>query len=252
MTINSDINILGSLSDWNLVQIFLNEDLKSLQEKGGIHNFTSIKTNKSIRLFEKAIKNTLLKCKNENVHSILSQSIVQSGITSDSLLLLFWNASLNNSLFFYLNETVFFPAFYSRRSVIKKDEIVPCILELKQSQDSLKRWSNNTINTTASKYLTLLKKFGLLEGTVNKRINHPYLSDDMFIRFTYWMLAIAEKPNLLSSNWIKYSFTEKQIFIDRLFQKKFTKYFTIHFTGDNLMIQPILPYESIYEHSHKS
>lgn len=159
---------------------------------------------------------------------------------------------LNNSLFFYLNETVFFPAFFSKRSVIKKDEIVTCILELKQSQDSLKRWSNNTISTTASKYLTLLKKFGLLEGTVNKRIKQPYLSDDMFIRFTYWMVAISEKPNLLSSNWIIYSFSEKQAFLDRLFQKKFSKYFNLHYTGDNLMIQPILPYESIYEYSHNS
>ncbi len=139
MTINSDINILGSLSDWNLVQIFLKEDLKSLQEKGGTHNFTSIKTNKSIRRFEKAIKTTLLKCKNEIVHSILSQYIQESGITSDSLLLLFWNASVNNFLFSYLNESVFFPALYSRRSVIKKDEIVSTIFDLKQSQDSLKK-----------------------------------------------------------------------------------------------------------------
>ena len=236
MIVNSDINILGSLPDWGLIHTFLTEDLKSIEEKGGIHTFTSIKTNKSIRRFEKAIKSTVLNFKNDRIHSILKQAILQSEITSDTLLLLFWNASANNSLLFYLNETVYFPALYSGRVSIQKDEITACIQELKQTEDALKKWSMSTITTTASKYLTLLKKFGLMKGTVHKKINHPYLSDAYFVQFAYFLVAISDKPNLAGSKWLQYAFSEKQNFLDRLFQKKFSKYFNVNYTGDTLNI----------------
>lgn len=250
--VNSDINILGSLPDWSLIHTFLTEDLESIQAKGGIHTFTSIKTNRSIRRFEKAIRSTLLTYKNDQVFTILNQAIKISGITSETLLLLFWNASANNSLLLYLNETVYFPALLSGRVSIQKDEITACIQELKQTEDALKKWSINTITTTASKYLTLLKKFGLMSGTVNKKLNHPYLSDSVFVLFVYWLVAISEKPNLANSNWLKYSFSEKQIFLERLFQKKFSKYFNVNYTGDSLNIEPIKSYETIYAYITKS
>ncbi|MEY4029433.1 MAG: hypothetical protein RJA90_618, partial [Bacteroidota bacterium] len=41
MKLNSDINVLGSLPDWSLIKVFLSEDMFSIQEKGGIHQYTS-------------------------------------------------------------------------------------------------------------------------------------------------------------------------------------------------------------------
>ena len=67
MKINSDINVLGSLPDWNLIQVFLSEDMISIKEKGGIHTYTAIKTDKSVKRFEKAIKSTLISCKKSNL-----------------------------------------------------------------------------------------------------------------------------------------------------------------------------------------
>jgi phosphotransferase system HPr-like phosphotransfer protein len=250
--INSDINVLGSLPDWNLIKVFLSEDMHSIKEKGGIHTYTAIKTDKSVKRFEKAIKTTFLSFKNPKAESLFQSVIKEDAISNDVLLLLFWNASVNNELLNYLNTKVYFPAFYSGRISIKKDEIVACIKDLKESEDDLKKWSEITITTTASKYLTLLKKFSLMEGSVNKSIIHTPLSDTMFILFAYWLAAIAEKPNLLSNEWLQYSFKEKQVFIDRLLQKKFSKYFNVVYTGDRLSIEPIIPYESIYEHSTKS
>jgi hypothetical protein len=51
MHINSDINVLGSLPDWNLIRVFLSEDMDSIKEKGGIHTYTAIKTDKSVKRF---------------------------------------------------------------------------------------------------------------------------------------------------------------------------------------------------------
>lgn len=247
MIINSDINVLGSLPDWNLIKIFLTEDLDSIKEKGGIHTYTAIKTDKSVKRFEKAIKSTLLKCETRKLAPVLSQAISASGINAETLMLLFWNSSFNNQLLRYLNEKVFFPAFYSGRISLRNDEIIACIRDLRLTEVDLKKWSDITIKTTASKYLTLLKKFGLMEGTMNKKMMYPNLSDSTFILFTYWLVAISEKPNLIDSEWLLYCFSEKEIFLNRLLQKKFSKFFNVVYTGDKLSVEPIIPYELIYE-----
>jgi hypothetical protein len=65
-------------------------------------------------------------------------------------------------------------------------------------------------------------------------------------------VAISDKPNLVSSQWLAYSFSEKQTFLDRLLQKKFSKYFNVIYTGDNLNIETLIPYESIYEYISQS
>ena len=252
MRINSDINILGSLPDWTLINVFLTEDMSSIGKNGGIHSHTTIKTDKSVKRFEKAIKTTLIQNKKSELKSIIRQTIQTNTTSSDSLILLFWNASSNNELLFHLNDKVFFPAYYSGRVSIKNDEVIACIKELKLSEDDLKKWSEITVTTTASKYLTLLKKFGLMEGSVNKSIIHPSLNDNLFILFVYWIAAISDKPNLVNSSWIPYCFSEKQSFLDRLLQKKFSKYFNVVYTGDRLNIEPLIPYESIYEYISKS
>jgi hypothetical protein len=81
---------------------------------------------------------------------------------------------------------------------------------------------------------------------------HPHLNDAMFVLYAYWIAAISDKPNLLNSNWLAYCFSEKQVFLDRLLQKKFSKYFNVVYIGDRLSIEPLIPYESIYEHITKS
>ena len=252
MKINSDINVLGSLPDWNLIKVFLSEDMDSIREKGGIHTYTAIKTYKSVKRFEKAIKATLIQNKKPELETIIRQAIKVNGTSADTLLLLFWNASANNELLFHLNDEVFFPAFYSGRVSIKNDEVTACIKDLKLTEDDLKKWSEITVTTTASKYLTLLKKFGLMEGSVNKSIVHPHLTDSMFVLFVYWLVTISDKPNLINSNWLTYCFSEKQAFLDRLLQKKFSKYFNVVYTGDKLSIEPIIPYETIYEYITKT
>ena len=248
MNINSDINVLGSLPDWNLIYIFLSEDMATMKLNGGIHSYTAIKTDKSVKRFEKAIKSTLIRCKKSKLELIIRQLIKINVSSAETRLLLFWNASANNELFNYLNEKVFFPAFYSGRVSIKNDEVVACIKDLKLTEDDLKKWSELTVSVTASKYLTLLKKFGLMEGSRIKNIVHPHLSDRLFVLFVYWISEISDKPNLVYSHWLPYCFSEKQTFLDRLFQKKFSKYYNVVYTGDNLTIEPILPYESINEY----
>lgn len=246
MTINSDVNVLGSLADLNLVKVFLNDSIQDLNKKGGYHTYTNMKTDKSVKRFEKAITGTLIGFKSKEIEYLVKSMIDAESISSDSLMMLLWNASFNNELFHYLNDTVFFTAFYSGRITIKQDEVAACLKELKLTETDLQKWSDSTIEVTASKYLTLLKKFNLMVGSVNKTIIHPYLDDKMFILFVYWLVAIETKSNILNSSWLNYCFSEKPFFIERILQKKFIKFFYINYTGDRLSIEPIISYENIY------
>lgn len=246
MDINSDINILGGLPDFNLITHFLFETENNSDYQAGHHTFTSIKTDKSVRRFERAILGTMLHCSNNETTSLVNSILSSETISHDSLIMLFWNASLNNELLHYLNIQVYFPAFYSGRLIIKKEEVGACIKELRETEEIVRGWSIMTIETVARKYLTLLKKFNLMEGGLNKKILHPYLSDKMFILFIYWLKAIETKTNLLESDWLKYCFNEQSVFLERLMQKKFAEFFQFAFTGDQLKIETTIPYEKVY------
>lgn len=246
MQINSDINVLGSLPDWSLIKLFFNKNIKDVEEDGGFHSHTHIRTDKSIKRFEKAISSTFLKFKYEPIKEIFESILEREEVEQDTRLLIFWNASTNNELLDYLNKKVYFPAFYSGRLSIRTEEVAACLDELKQTEKELKKWSNNTIKTTASKYLTLLKKFGLMEGSVNKSIVHPYLNDKMFVLFIYWISTMSEKTNILTSRFLEYSLSDKNILIGRVLKKKYMKFFNITYTGDKLLIEPLIPYDKIY------
>jgi hypothetical protein len=246
MIINSDINILGGLPDFNLIIQLFYHNRQSSQAIEGKNPITTIKTTKSLKRFKKSINGTLLYFRNEKIESLVNSFLINESLSADTLLLLFWNASANNQLLHHLNEQVYFPAYYSGRISLKMEEVAACIRELRQHEPYLQKWSDSTINVTASKYLTLLKKFNLMEGSAVKSIVHPYLKDKLLLVFVYWMLAIEEKPNLLLSNWLKYCFTEKQLFIGRVTSRKFSRFIQFNYTGDRLTIELTETYNNIY------
>jgi hypothetical protein len=249
--INSDINILGSLADWNLISIFggigSNEPVSADH-----HSFTAIKTSKSVKRFKNAIENNFLRFDTDEIESLFDSLLTIKGIDSDTQLFLFWVLSQNNELIKYLNSTVFFPAFYSGRVSIRIDDVIASLFELKETEPQLKSWSNSTLTITASKYLTLLKKFDLLEGTLKKTIKNKFLSDEMFLVFVFWVCQFKEPSNVLKSEWLKYGFMEVSTFIERVVLKKYTQFYTITYNGDILRIEPSIPYHQLIESIHES
>ncbi|MDD2211907.1 MAG: DUF1819 family protein [Clostridia bacterium] len=246
MNINSDINILGGLSDFNLIGVLLNENIKSMNINQAYPANSSIKTIKSYKRFENAIKHTLLTFTNQNMEDLVQNVFAQEGLSHNCLLLLFWNASVNNELLDYLNRNVYFPALYSGRVSLKRDEVIACLKELRQTEVSLQKWSDSTINTTASKYLTLLKKFNLMEGGRKKTIAIPNMSDKGIVLFVYYLLSVETKSNLLESRWLQYCFLEKEVFIQQIMKKRYMKYFNLQYSADNLKIEPTFAYKELY------
>ena len=242
MNINSDINVLGSLSDFSLISALLVEDKANTDYQA----YSNIKTNKSYKRFASAIKNTLIKFTDPNMEYLIRNVFEHEGLSAHCLLLLFWNACVNNELLDYLNQKVYFPALYSGRVALKKDEVVACLQELKQTETAMQKWTDSTVETTASKYLTFLKKFNLMEGRVNKTIAPPSIGDKEIILFIYWLLSVESKTNILESRWLPYCFLEKELFIQQIMQKRYMKFYNLQYSVNNLKIEPTFPYKELY------
>jgi hypothetical protein len=241
--VDTDVNVLGSLPDWDLIKQYYETKYGLRTDK----EETFLKIQKSIKRFKSAIENTFLTFKNEKSRLLFDALIRNEGLSKDFLYFLFWNTSVNNALFHAINTNVYFVAFYSGRIALKNDDVLSYLKELKLAEPQIQKWSLSTLNITASKYLTLLKKFGLLEGKQRKSILHPFLSDKMFIIFIYWISAISERSNLLNSEWLKYGFMETELLLQRLMKNKFSDYFYVYYTGDNLRIETKVEYGDLYE-----
>ena len=247
MNINSDINVLGSILDLGIIDFLLKENSLLSDTNENQQIYTSIKTIRSFNRFENAIKNTIIRFDNPKIEVLVQKVLENEGISFLGLRILFLNASFNNELLDYINQKVYFPALYSGRVAVKTEEVLACLMELKQIEISMQKWSDSTLKTTASKYLTLLKKFNLMEGGARKTIAHHHVSDKEFIFFVYWLLAIEDKANILDCNWLKYSFLDNEMFVQHIMQKKYMKYVNVIFTGDKLKIENNFSYEVIYD-----
>lgn len=246
LNINTEINIIGGLPDFELILFLFREKYGITEPVKDLHTFSSIKTQKSVNRFRKAISNAFLNYKNKDVEALALSILSKDKLDNDSIMFLFWNLSLNNDLMCYVNDQLYFTSLYSGRITIKKEEVLACLKELCEFDPAIKAWGQSTLSVTSSKYLTLLKKFNLMRGSQTKTLEHPYLSDKMFVLFIYWLKAVEYKPNLFDSEWLKYSFCERSVFIERIMQKKFSKYFHLQYTGDNLKIETIVSYNKIY------
>lgn len=245
MDINTDINILGGMPDYNLIRIYIAGKAEDKSTSEVQMQYTNIKTEKAFKRFQKAIDKSINNYKTESLKQMMQGVCNEQELDETMLLIFFWNMSLNNELLAYLNENVYFPILFSGRNTIKAEEVSACLKELKQTEYGLNKWSDSTISITASKYLTLLKKFGLLDGTVKKKIIYENLSERQFILFLYWLMQAEDTTNLGDSIWMKYSFMEKEYFIERCLQHKYTKYINVNFNGDILRVEPLLSYEEI-------
>ncbi|NUQ82568.1 MAG: DUF1819 family protein [Bacteroidetes bacterium] len=246
MKINTDINILGGLTNWGLINKFIPKvnQFDQMQEPTGI--YSGIRTQKSVQRFERAIRKTLLHFESPDLKNLYTTILAEEGISPDCMLMLFWNTSRNNELFWYLNQEVFFPFFYSGKLMIRKEDVKACILELKEKEPQLKGWSLETIDVVARKYLALLKHFSLVTPTYLKEILHPYYTDRVFILFIYWIKAVEKRSNLLESSWLEYALSERGVFLDRLMKKKYAPYYSFTYTGNSLSVNLLLDYSRIY------
>ncbi len=248
---NTDINIIGSIPDYNLVfksfELYSQNDFSRIREIIIINNEFNIRTERSRKLFSKVLETSVLVFQNSEHENFLKSIFKYDGIVRTKEIFLFLQFAINNALFYDITKNVFLKLYNNNRFSLPKNEIVAYIKELfKELNYDYLNWSEATIDIVASKYLTFLKKLNFLEGKNKKKLNVIHFNNTTFILFIYFLkICFPDTPNILNNPLIDFCFQSKDVFCERVKTFALKDYFNMSFTGNDLKIDTIYNYNDI-------
>lgn len=242
MNYNSDINIIGSIPDYHLIYKalpLLINDKKSLEKLLVVDNEYSFRTEKSRKRFLSVLNSAFVN-KNEKINHLAALIIDQLNNDEKSQsLVLFWVFSLNNQLFYELNRDLFLKYYFQGRAQFPKEDVIAYLKDLIPKRVELKdKWSEETIATIASKYLTCLKKLHLLEGTQKKHFCLVNISNELLAIFVHFYDLIEnDKGVILKNDFINFSFISDESRLERFKKIGLKDWIKMNYTGQNLRLE---------------
>lgn len=242
MIYNTDINIVGSIPDYHLIYkalpMLFRED-ETLNKILVTDNEFNLRTEKSRKRFLSALNSAFVN-ENNGVNSFIGELLDTPNIEDKSKgIILFWVFSINNKLFRELNQNVFFKYYYQGRAELPATDIQAYLKDLISKTPELKgKWSETTIKTISSKYLTVLKKLGLLEGSGKKTFCYVSVSDELITSLIHvYTLLEQQGNNFLGHDFSNWFFVSQESILERL--KKIGKkdWIKMNFTGSKLKVE---------------
>lgn len=252
MHYNTDINIIGSIPDYHLIYKALPLLLNAPKELENIlvtNNEFDFRTEKSRKRFLSAL-NSAFVSKNKTTDELASDLMLHfKNDENAQAVLLFWLFNMNNKLFFELNRDLFLKYYFQGRAELPKEAVIAYIKDLISRVDDLKgKWSEITIDTIASKYLTILKKLKLLEGNQKKKFTLIRVSDELLAVFIHLIdLLENRKGNFLEDDFLGFTFISKDNILDRLKRIGKKDWVKINFNGVTLQVESVFNNNNIID-----
>ncbi|HUX56889.1 MAG TPA: BrxA family protein [Bacteroidales bacterium] len=247
MKYNTDINIIGSIPDYHLIYkalpLILNTEgngIVAMEKLLVTDNEFNFRTEESRKRFLRVINSAFVN-KNHDINLLGSKVIEQLKNNEGSqALVLFWLFSINNTLFYDLNRDLFLKFYFLGRAELPKSDIIAYLKDIFQNNPELKgNWSEKTIDIVASKYLTVLKRLHLLEGSRKKKYRYIRVSDELLAVFIYFLSLRADREsNILIDEFIPFSFVSKDSLIERLKKLGKKDLIRMNYSGTAVNIEP--------------
>ncbi len=243
-TYNSDINVIGGIPDYQLIfkAIELYTSGKDAMNDAVIkRNEFDFKTESARGRFVRAITSAFLNFQNEDHEALITALFTHSMSLETKQLILFWQFSLSNRLFFEISRDVFVKNYFSGRVSFPKEDIVAYMKDLIANTPELKdKFTEKTISTIASKYLTVLKKLDLLEGRQKKTFKHIQVSNDALVIFLHLLKAVDPSgSDVLKNKYLSLSMVSLDSFTERVKQLAKKDLINMSFNGVALKIETI-------------
>ena len=249
---NTDINIIGSIPDYHLIYKALPMLLNNQSELENMlvsNNEFDFRTEKSRKRFLSALNSALVN-ENNGINEFVGNLInyFKNDENSQSVLL-FWLFSINNKLFYELNRDVFLKYYFQGRAELPKESIIAYIKDLISRNEELKgKWSEITIETIASKYLTILKKLNLVEGNQKKKFKLNRITDEQLTIFINLINNLKDiKINLLEEELMSFSFISNENLLDRLKRIGKKDWIKLNYNGATLQVEPVFNNNNIID-----
>lgn len=245
---NSDLNFVGSIPNYDLLYLALSkinstDRLKEIEEILVKRNLFDFRTEQARGRFFRMIKSTIYNTYTEEQSELLASVFDENCSFQNKNILLLWQLCLANRLFYDITVNVYLKNYYTGRSHLSSRDVEDYLLHLKETDSTIGGWSLKTITPVASKYLTILKKLGLLDGAIKKQILPVAIDNDTMVLFVYLIKSInTNNINFFDSEYFQLSLMSKETFLS--FAKKVSNmnYWDMTFDGSalkfNLKYQP--------------
>lgn len=231
---DSGVNIMGSIPNYNVMLDYISDTYGITNESTGAFEF---RTEKSFKRFVAAINACILKFANDNHKKMFFEALADSEFTiQERLVVLFWQLTYSNLLFARITREVFMKAVYSGRVTILAEEITNFLRYIKETEPNELQWSEDTLKISGSKYLTILKKLGLADGTVKKTIVHPIITSKLFVYFVQFVQTVYPDDKTLHNPLMVFAFTEEPNIISRLKKIENIQYWDVAQVGTEITI----------------
>jgi hypothetical protein len=239
---NTDINIIGSIPDYHLIY----KALPMLYDKDDnlnkilvTDNEFNLRTEKSRKRFLSVLGSAFVN-EDDSVNKFIGSLLREKAVDDKAkAIIIFWVFSINNQLFSELNNNVFLKYYYQGRAELSSNDVVAYIKDVISRSPELKdKWSEITIKTIASKYLTVLKKLNLLEGTRKKTFCFVRVSDELIVCLIHiYSILNQQGSNFLEHDFSKWLFVSQESLLERL--KKIGKkdWIKMNYTGTSLRVE---------------
>ena len=254
---NSDINIIGSIPDFSLLEVALTQfakgkgclDLKELMVNNNAFDFRTESTRKR---FLAAVERSILVFASEQHRQLMVALFNAPGLETLKRLAIFLQLFAGNDLFRILTKEVYLKVYFSGRTTMAGDEAFAWLKDRQGHSLQLKKFSDSTLEKIASKYFTILKKLGMVEGAVKKRLLNIRLSENELLFFVYVILSADDSTtDILKSPYREFLFLEREDLIQSLKNISFMPFINIASTGEALTVQlKLSPQELVDAISH--
>ena len=241
---NSDVNIIGGIPDYQLIVKaieFYSSSNDAIEDAVIKRNEFDFKTENARKRFLSAVTSTFLNFQNKDHEELIVNLFAHPMSLETQHLILFWQFSFSNRLFFEISRDVFIKNYFSGRVSFAKEDVVAYIKDLMANTPELKdKFTDNTINTIASKYLTVLKKLNLIDGKQKKTFKHIQVSNEALVIFLHLLKSIDPSgSDILKNKYISLSMISVESFSERVKQLAKKDFFNMSFNGVALKVEPI-------------
>jgi hypothetical protein len=250
-TFTSDINIVASIPDFNMVSQVLylfsqGKDKEYINKEIFEKNIYGIRTLKSRKRFLAAIYTNFMKFQNEDHKKVFYALFSQQTLLDLKKIVLFIQFAINNQLFFDLTSNITMKLYKEGRLSVPKEEYKSYLYALREKSEDLQSWSNATIDIIASKYLTLLKKLGFLKGSIKKEFCSVDIDNRALVYLVYLLKSLNyNNPDIMKNPLINILPVTKENLFLRIKKLSLSGYFKIYTLGEDLKVELNHSYEDI-------
>jgi len=255
--INSDINIIGSIPDFSLIQASLElfaqgkgqVDLKALVVTNNTFDF---RTESARTRFLTAVNGSILVFANETHKELIEHLFNKPGQEAIKRKVIFWQLLFGNELFLSISKNVYAKAYFSGRTTLNGKEVFAYLKDLQTASTKLKSFSDSTLDRIASKYLTILKKLEMVNGVVKKQILNVRLTESEILFFVYLVMSVdSSTRDILKNPYREFFFMDKTELVQALKNIKYMPYIDLTSTGETLNVElKLSPKELVDAISH--